>query len=61
MAQLYDCTVEAVLFDTPVELCKARNGSRNRVVPEWVIDMMAARMARPTIEEGFASVTVYSG
>ena len=61
MAQLYDCTVEAVMFDTPVEVCKARNAARSRVVPDWVIDVMAARIARPTVEEGFASVTVYSG
>jgi predicted kinase len=60
MAQLYDCTVEAVMFDTPVEICKARNAARRRVVPDWVIDMMAARIARPTVEEGFASVTIYS-
>jgi predicted kinase len=61
MAELYDCTVEAVMFDTPVEICKARNAGRTRVVPDWVIDMMATRVARPTVEEGFASVTVYSG
>jgi predicted kinase len=61
MAQLYDCAVEAVMFDTPVEICKARNAARARVVPDWVIDLMAARIARPTVEEGFVSVTVYSG
>lgn len=59
MAQVYDCSVEAVFFDTPVEICKARNAARARVVPEWVIDAMATRIARPTVQEGFATVTVY--
>lgn len=59
MAQVYDCTVEAVFFDTPVEVCKARNASRTRVVPDRVIDAMAGRIARPTMQEGFESVTVF--
>lgn len=61
MAQVHDCSVEAVFFDISVETCKARNAVRKRVVPDWVIDLMAARMARPTVMEGFESVTVYSG
>jgi predicted kinase len=60
MAQIYECGVEAVYFDIPVETCKARNAARKRFVPEWVIDAMAARLARPTVLEGFESVTVYS-
>lgn len=61
MAQVYDCTVEAVFFNTPVEVCKARNASRTRIVPDWVIDAMSARIACPTVQEGFESVIVYSG
>jgi predicted kinase len=60
MAQVHDCSVEAVFFDIPVEICKARNAVRDRVVPDWVIDLMASRMARPTVMEGFEAVTVYS-
>jgi predicted kinase len=60
MAQLYDCTVEAVFFDIPPAVCKARNSTRKRVVPDWVIDQMAAKLTAPTIDEGFDSVTVYS-
>jgi predicted kinase len=59
MAQGYDCLVEAVFFDTPVDVCKARNAARTRIVPDWVIDAMSARIVRPTIQEGFDSVTVY--
>jgi predicted kinase len=60
MAHVYDCIIEAVYFDTPVEICKARNAGRQRVVPDWVIDAMAARITPPTVEEGFEAVTVYS-
>ena len=30
-AQLYDCQVEAMFFDTPLDICKERNRSRTRV------------------------------
>lgn len=59
LAQLYDAAPEAVFFDTPLEVCKERNRRRERVVPEWAMDAMAARLVRPTVEEGFESVTVY--
>lgn len=59
-AQLYDCTVEAVFFDTALEVCKARNRARNRFVPEDVIDRMASRLQHPSVEEGFDAVTVYA-
>jgi predicted kinase len=58
-AQLYDCQVEAMFFDTPVEVCKERNKGRKRVVPDEIIDVMAQRLRVPTIEEGFDVVLVY--
>jgi predicted kinase len=58
-AQLYDCQVEAMFFDTPVEVCKERNKGRTRVVPDDVIDMMAQRLSVPTVEEGFDVVMAY--
>ena len=60
MAQLYECSVEAVFFDTPAEVCKARNAARKRVVPDWVIDAMLSRLVTPSVAEGFQSVTVMS-
>ncbi len=50
--------VEAVYFDTPTEVCKARNLGRVRVVPEDVIDRMAKKLVRPTRAEGFSRVRV---
>jgi predicted kinase len=58
-AQLYDCQVEAMFFDTPLELCKERNRGRARVVPEDVMDAMAQRLTVPTVEEGFDIVMAY--
>lgn len=57
----YGCQVEAVFFDVPVEVCKQRNRRRRRMVPDAVIDAMAARLAPPTLEEGFAAVQVVRG
>jgi predicted kinase len=59
LAHLYGCQVEAMFFDVPAEICKARNRARSRVVPEDVIDMMAARLVVPTIEEGFEVVMAF--
>ena len=58
MGQLYGCAVEAVFFDVPLEVCRKRNRGRRRMVPEDVLERMAAKLMPPTIEEGFSAITV---
>lgn len=58
IAREYSAAVEAVYFDTPVEECKRRNAGRERKVPEDAIDTMAGKLVPPTLDEGFARVTV---
>ena len=60
LAQMYGASVEAVYFNTPVEVCKARNAGRDRVVPDWAIDLVAERLVAPSVEEGFDAVSVLS-
>jgi predicted kinase len=50
--------MEAVYFDVPLEVCRARNARRERRVPEAALERMAAKLAPPALEEGFARVTV---
>ncbi len=57
LAQRYGCTLEALFFDVPVEVCIARNQARERVVPEAAIRKMAQQMIPPSTQEGFADVT----
>lgn len=57
MAQIYGYTPESVFFDVPPETCKLRNRSRTRVVPDEAIDLMAARLQPPALDEGFARIT----
>jgi len=57
LGQLYDCDVEAVFFDVPVEVCIARNRFRERIVPEQAIRDMARRLVPPSVSEGFSTVT----
>jgi predicted kinase len=57
----YGCDVEAVFFDVPLEVCRARNARRHRVVPEDAMAKMAAKLAPPDIEEGFSRVTAVTG
>jgi predicted kinase len=52
------CGIEALYFDVPLDVCKARNNSRGRVVPEAAMDQMAAKLIPPTTAEGFDRVTI---
>jgi predicted kinase len=56
--RLKGCRVEAVYFNTPLEVCLQRNRLRSRVVPAEVIERMAALMVKPTKAEGFWRVTL---
>ncbi len=56
MAREHGCEVEALWFDVPLAVCKARNAARLRVVPEFAMDLMAARFIPPSREEGFARI-----
>jgi len=56
--QIYGCSVEAVFFDIPIEVCRERNRRRERMVPEDVLERMAAKLVPPTLEEGFSAITV---
>jgi predicted kinase len=58
IAREYGCEIEALYFDVPVEICKARNAARGRVVPDSAMDAMAAKLRRPTTSEGFHSIRV---
>ncbi len=54
----YGCEIEAVFFDVPLEICRARNAARDRIVPEDALVKMAAKLAPPTEAEGFDRVSV---
>ncbi len=56
IARKFGCGIEALVFETPLSVCKARNAVRKRVVPERVLDLMAARYVPPSLEEGFEAV-----
>ena len=54
----YGCEMEAVYFDVPFEVCRARNAGRERVVPEEALLRMSEKLIPPTLGEGFDRVTV---
>ena len=58
IAQRNGCSVEALYFDVPLNVCLARNRGRSRVVPEEAVRAMAAKLVPPSVEEGFSRVTV---
>ena len=58
IARWYGCDAEALFFDVPVEVCMERNRGRARVVPEEAMQLMAAKLIQPSVDEGFSRVTV---
>ncbi len=52
------CSIEAVYFDVPLEVCRARNAGRGRVVPDAAMDALARKLVAPSVAEGFDRVTV---
>ena len=58
-ARRADRPIDAVWFDTPVEVCRVRNAARSleRRVPDAAFDAMARRWSAPTTGEGFRTVT----
>lgn len=58
MAREFGYDVHAVFFDVPLEVCMERNQRRERVVPEEVMQRMAAKLRPPTFDEGFAKIIV---
>ena len=56
LARSSECEIEALFFDIPLAVCKARNAARGRLVPDHVLDQMAAKLVPPSIEEGFTRI-----
>ncbi len=56
----FGCRMEAVFFDVPLDICRQRNACRARVVPEAAMSKLARKLVPPSLEEGFARVTVIS-
>ena len=58
LAARYGYEVRAIFFDVPVEICRQRNRKRRRHVSEAAMDRLVRRLRPPTLEEGFAKITV---
>jgi predicted kinase len=56
LAERHGCELEALFFDVPLEICMARNQTRDRIVPEAAIQEMARRLVPPSMQEGFTRV-----
>jgi predicted kinase len=54
-------TIEALWFDVPLAVCKARNAARRRVVPDQAMDLMATKFVPPSVEEGFDRIIIAPG
>ena len=53
IGKAFGCRLEAVYFDVPLAVCRERNRTRRRVVPDDALAGMAARLVPPSEAEGF--------
>ena len=53
----HGCEMEAIFFDVPLDVCRKRNRSRKRRVPEAALLRLAGRLRPPKLEEGFGRIT----
>ncbi|ACO80613.1 hypothetical protein AvCA_44960 [Azotobacter vinelandii CA] len=62
-ARKHGARTTAVLFETTLEACIARNAGRpsDQVVPERAIRNVHAALERPSLEEGFGELVVVAG
>ncbi len=58
IASQHGAEIEAVFFNTPLEICLERNRSRARKVPEDILIKMSEKLQPPTEEEGFSSIKI---
>lgn len=58
IAETFGCSVDAVFFDVPLEVCLERNAHRPRRVPLEAMRRMARKLRPPSYAEGFRRVTV---
>lgn len=58
MSRDFGFEVHAVFFDVPLEVCKDRNQRRARMVPDDVMQRMAAKLRPPSFDEGFSKIIV---
>jgi predicted kinase len=61
IARAFGCEIEALFFDIPVEVCLERNRGRQRFVPPEAIETMRRKLVPPSLEEGFARITIVAG
>lgn len=58
IAETFGCSVDAVFFDVPLEVCLERNAHRPRRVPLEAMRRMARKLRPPSYAEGFRRITV---
>lgn len=58
LKQFKDCEKRATVFAIPFEVCCERNNSRERTVPQYVMDRMYRSFEPPHWEEGFDSISI---
>jgi len=58
IAREYGCRAEAIFFDVPLEVCRKRNRSRARQVPQDALARLVARLRPPTLAEGFHRIVI---
>lgn len=58
LRQKFDFEARCIICIAPVEICKERNSSRDRVVPEYVIERQVRSFQVPLFNEGWQTIQI---
>src|SRR5262249_56508213 len=56
ISRQHGADTEALYFDVPLAVCKARNAARARIVPPEALDTMVVKFEPPSPDEGFSRI-----
>lgn len=59
--QFPECEKIAIVMITPINVAKFQNKQRDRIVPDYIIDLQVARFEIPFYEEGFDKIELTGG
>lgn len=58
LANIPDIIFKAVIFNTPVDICRENNKKRARQVPDWLFERQVKQFQCPVMTEGFDNIEI---
>ena len=56
LSNIPNITFHAIVFNTPIDVCKVNNKKRERQVPDWLFMKQVKQLQLPVMNEGWSSI-----